>query len=1027
MWELAKRLSLAACLLALAGTNTCLALDPARTIAQFKHTGWTSEQGAPSYVQAITQSRDGFLWLGSGEGLFRFDGIAFEKISPLATKPARSESVTALLGASTGDVWVGHYWGGVSVYRNGKLMDANPAPPTGGVQRIAEDKFGAIWIWSEGSHFASLRRYAGGKWTILDRSWGLPRAHLSDILVARNGDLWLGYDHQLAILRHGTRHLEWIDEQVGAAPGFAELSNGEFLVADTANIRLLPADIRSAPKPFLGVAQTEFGNAKIKTILVDRDNSLWLRNPAGNLERIAHPRELPAGGIPTDRASTDIYARKPGLSADQPLAIFEDREGNIWTGTEAGLDRYRSMNIVPVLGLSDYPGGRILTMVGSNSGRVYGLAYEDGKARPFEVEPGNIVETVQPAQSLANPLCASRDGGAWFLGVRQNEFFHVREGSVAKIAVPEVDTSDFHPCVETDDGRLWIVQAGTVPLEYNGTSWKNFKMGAAQNDVPWSMGPDGHGGVLMYVALKYLVDVRNDSVRILWRQKDIPLGLINVITAGPNAALLGGANGLARYDGKSIRVLGADQFPVLSQIVGIAQTRRGQIWILTPHRLIAMSSSELDAAFDHPGRVPHYRVFDFRDGFSGSACEFLINHLAVAADGRIWLLTSEGYFWIDPKNLYSNTLPPPVAIRSLTADGVVHPAVQSIMLPNGTSNLEVDYSVLSLQTPERNAARYKLDGVDKTWIDAGARRQAFYTNLGPGTYAFHVIASNDDGVWNRTGQSLAIVIPPTFLQSDLFRVLCVLGGVFVLWALYQLRMQQLAAHYRGRLLERLSERERIARELHDTLLQGVQGLILRFQAVADQIASGKPSLQFVEGAIQRAESVLVEGRDRVKQLRLADRDANLPALFEETGKELASGGGVNFSVSTEGTVRELHPVVRDEVAGIGSEAMINAFNHANAKHIVLVISYGRSRFSMCVRDDGRGIDAKILASGGRERHFGLQGMRERAQKIGADLSLSSGRGQGTEIGLTVPGHIAYASTRKTGFRYVFRRFSIDDE
>jgi signal transduction histidine kinase len=197
--------------------------------------------------------------------------------------------------------------------------------------------------------------------------------------------------------------------------------------------------------------------------------------------------------------------------------------------------------------------------------------------------------------------------------------------------------------------------------------------------------------------------------------------------------------------------------------------------------------------------------------------------------------------------------------------------------------------------------------------------------------------------------------------------------------------------------------------------------------VADQIASGKPSLQFVEGAIQRAESVLVEGRDRVKQLRLADRDANLPALFEETGKELASGGGVNFSVSTEGTVRELHPVVRDEVAGIGSEAMINAFNHANAKHIVLVISYGRSRFSMCVRDDGRGIDAKILASGGRERHFGLQGMRERAQKIGADLSLSSGRGQGTEIGLTVPGHIAYASTRKTGFRYVFRRFSIDDE
>jgi signal transduction histidine kinase len=261
----------------------------------------------------------------------------------------------------------------------------------------------------------------------------------------------------------------------------------------------------------------------------------------------------------------------------------------------------------------------------------------------------------------------------------------------------------------------------------------------------------------------------------------------------------------------------------------------------------------------------------------------------------------------------------------------------------------------------------------------------------------------------------------------MFRVLCVLGGVFVLWALYQLRMQQLAAHYRGRLLERLSERERIARELHDTLLQGVQGLILRFQAVADQIAPGMPSRQAAEGAIQRAESVLLEGRDRVKQLRLTNRNTNLPALLEETGKELAAAGGVQFTVSTEGTVRDLHPIVRDEVAGIGNEAMINAFNHANAKHIVLAITYGRARFVICVRDDGRGIDANILASGGREGHFGLQGMRERSQKIGADLSLSSRDGSGTEVKLIIPGHIAYASTRTSGFRLVFGRASLDDE
>lgn len=310
---------------------------------------------------------------------------------------------------------------------------------------------------------------------------------------------------------------------------------------------------------------------------------------------------------------------------------------------------------------------------------------------------------------------------------------------------------------------------------------------------------------------------------------------------------------------------------------------------------------------------------------------------------------------------------------------------------------------------------------------SGSRRQAFYTNLGPGTYQFHVIASNDDGVWNEKGQTLSIMIPPTFLQSDLFFALCVLGGAAILWMLYQLRMRQLAVQYRGRLLARLAERERIARELHDTLLQGVQGFILRFQSVADQIAAGSPSLQSVEGAIQRAESVLQEGRDRVKQLRLTDRHASLTALFAETGKELALGGGVNFSVSTEGDIRELHPIVRDEVASIGNEAVINAFNHAQAKNIVVEMNYGRARFTLCVRDDGRGIDAEILAGGGRESHFGLRGMRERAQKIGAELLLSSRENQGTEIEVSVPAHIACASTRTGGLKYIFSRASLDDE
>ncbi len=964
------------------------------------------------YVQAITQSRDGFLWLGSYEGLFRFDGIAFEKIPSLAIKPTRSDSITALLGASSGDIWVGHYWGGVSVYRNGKLMDANPAPPTGGVYKIVEDKFGAIWVWSDGAHFASLRRYADGKWTILDRSWGLPQAHASDIMAARNGDLWLGFSHQLAILPHGARRLKWIDEPVGMEPRLAETSTGEILVADRGSVRT-PAGARPNRRQTCRRHGATATFERFSCAVAPR--SRWVAMAAKSreqLERIAHPAEFAGWRSFQQIKCPETSTREnPGSLPTRLWSFLRIAEGDIWIGTDAGIDRFRPMNIVPVLGLSDHPTVQTIRIVGSKSGRVFGLAFEEGGARPFKVEPGNIVETVQPSRSLATPLCASRDGGAWFVGFVKTNCSMCGKIRSRKYRSPAcADPPTRNSCVETEDGTLWISLSAAAPLRFNGTSWKQFAISPAQNDVAWSMGQDRHGGALIYVPLKYLVDIRNDSVRVLWRQKDIPIGLISVISTGPNATLLGGEQGLARYDGKTIRVLGADRFPIFGHITGIVQSRRGQTWILSRHCLILMSSLELAEAFDHPGFVPSSRVFDFEDGFSGSPTDELANKLAEAADGRIWLLTSEGYFWIDPKKLRSNSLQPPVAIRSLTADGAVYSTLGSITLPSGTSNLQIDYSVLSLQMPERNRARYRLDGVDKAWVDSGSRRQTFYTNLGPGTYAFHVIASNDDGVWNMTGKTISFVVPPTFLQSKLFVVLCVLAGAVFLSLLYALRLRQVTAGIRSRMEERVSERERIARDLHDTLLQGIDGLIFRFQSIANRLRPDEPIRTLMDEALERADDVLSESRDSMKNLRPSQSPLDISDVFAATGDAKAWSNMGKFRVVSEGAVRKLHPIVRDEVARIGNEAIANAIKHSKAENIEVSVVYLRSRIVLTVTDDGEGISEDVLKHG-RQGHFGLTGMRERAERIRANLSVSSDIGAGTTVTLIVPAAIAYADVR----------------
>jgi signal transduction histidine kinase len=370
--------------------------------------------------------------------------------------------------------------------------------------------------------------------------------------------------------------------------------------------------------------------------------------------------------------------------------------------------------------------------------------------------------------------------------------------------------------------------------------------------------------------------------------------------------------------------------------------------------------------------------------------------------------------YIDPNHLATNSVPPPVQITALLASGREYSVLQpAIELPKGTSQLRLPYTAYSFVAPERVHFKYRLEGVDAEWQDAGNRREATYTNVRPGRYIFRVLAANEDGVWNENGASLAFAILPAFYQTAWFLTVCALCAAAALFLLYRLRLHQVTSAVRQRLEERLVERERIARGLHDTLLQGLQGLILRFQAGANLVSLQDPARNVLDGALARADQVLIESRNQVKELRTsATMLGDLPSDLARVGEEFAHDEVPAFSFVVEGSARPLHPILKEEVFLIGREAITNAFRHARASKIEVELSFSAMELRLRVRDDGHGIPDEVLAAGAKPGHWGLTGMRERAEKIRARLEIWSRSEAGTEVQLSVTGSIAYRPTSR---------------
>jgi signal transduction histidine kinase len=349
-----------------------------------------------------------------------------------------------------------------------------------------------------------------------------------------------------------------------------------------------------------------------------------------------------------------------------------------------------------------------------------------------------------------------------------------------------------------------------------------------------------------------------------------------------------------------------------------------------------------------------------------------------------------------------------VHVEQIVADRRTYAAIDGLRLAPRTRDLQIDYTAPSFAVPEKIRFRYRLDGKDPDWQEPGTRRQAFYNDLGPGTYRFRVIASNADGIWNERDASLQFTIAPAYYQTVWFRAAAVALFAGLLWASYVLNMRRVTAGIADRMETRLAERERIARELHDTVLQAAYGLILRFQAVAERMPPSDPTRVTIEDTLTRAEQVVAEGRRRVDGLRTQSDDGNgLLTALAAVGKDVVASADGVVTVLSEGRPRALHTIVRDEVYWIAREAMVNALRSANTRRVEVEVSYRRADLCVRIRDDGRGIDPAVLEAGGRPGHWGIRGMRERAGRIGAAFDIWTGADAGTEVSLTIPAAVAY--------------------
>jgi signal transduction histidine kinase len=973
------------------------AIDRALALAQLHHTAWLTRDGAPGQVNALAQTSDGTLWLGSDTGLVRFDGLEFRRFQPPPGEAGPTASVSALLARPGDGLWIGYRFGGVGWWKDGRLRHFGRAEglPSGTVLALERDADARLWAGTT----TGLARFDGRQWAVPPEAASYPHGATYALHADRAGTLWAVAEDGTWFLRRGAAAFERSSRSISFA-WLAQRANGQVWEANgTQGLWPLP-EADGPPRQQAAVP----GPGRLGPLLFDRDDVLWV-GVEGGLARLRDADRLPpltpAGDPRAD--PEDRFDRRQGLSGAEVLAMLEDREGSVWVSTSGGLDRFRANKLARVElppetlfpALAPAPGGGVL--VGS----------PEATALRLGAGPPHRFPDVGPR---ITSVARDDRGTVWMAGALG--VWAIARDETRRVPLPAaVAGTPVQAMVDMGAGRmrLAIVRHGQWEQDPASPSgWRLMPEPPGGPDAnPLAMARDPRGRLWLGYAFDRLVRMTGTRVDRSWQAAD-GLGVGSVLCLAPQGdrLWLGGELGLAVVTGDRVHPLRIASPDALAGVSGIVTDVHGDVWLSSVLGVVRLPAAEISAAIDDPAHAIAAERFDFHDGLDGTPAQLRPVPTAVAADdGMLWFTTTSGIFTIDPRHVRRNLVPPLVQIVSLTAAGRTWPA--GATLPVGTREVDFAYTASTLAQPERARFRVQLEGVDGEWQDAGARRSSHYTNLAPGRYVFRVLAANEDGVWSALPAVSGFDVPPSFEQTWWFRLMWVPVGALLALGLVRWRVRALATRFADRHQAALIERERIARELHDTLLQSVQGLILRFQSGVDRLAAEDPVRATLERSLDRAEEVLIEGRERLGELRAPGRsratlgESTLGEALRRQGEELAAEHGATLIATLRGETEPLPDRVRDEAFKIGTEGLLNALRHSGAKQVWLTLHQTPSRLELEVSDDGRGMAPTREYTAARTGHWGLVGMRERARAIGGALTLASSEGEGTQVRLVV--------------------------
>jgi ligand-binding sensor domain-containing protein/signal transduction histidine kinase len=968
------------------------AVDPNRAMSQYIHDRWGAEQGFPrGPVYAIAQSSDGYLWIGTQAGLVRFDGLNFRLLQDVPGL-ANGEGVYGLMSDGHQNLWI-RPQGKLVRYRNG-AFDIPVSPMDFRISAMCNSSGGDLLVSAMNQ---GVKAYRQGKFEMVADTRDLPRSPVLSIAQTPDGRIWSGTrDAGLSRAEHG--HAVPISEGLpnlkinSLLPG----AKGDLWVGTDSGL------VRWNGKQLVAAGPDSLRQLQILSLQRDRDGNIWAGTDSAGLLR------MNAQGI----AYLDV-GRRP---QEAVTALFEDREGDLWIGRAGGIERLRDSAFVTYSRTEGLPADRSNPVFVDSENRVWvppvdgGLWWMKGGRRVRVPSDGLDHDEVYSIAGNKTELWLGRRLGGLTKLSAEGDSFTARTYTTAD----GLAQNNVFSVYQARDGSVW---AGTLSGGVSQFSKGQFTTYTSANgllaNTVASIVEDSDG--TMWFATTGGLSARTKGGWLGYTEKDgLPSNNVYCLLLDSAGLLwIGTAAGLAVRSDKGIQTPAAGPAWRGEAVLGLAEDKLGSLWIATSHHVLRMNREKLLRGILGDGDV---RQFGAADGLRGA--EGLRRHRSVMADaaGHIWFALDRGISVVDPARLARDAAPAIVQVQTISADGSPVRMEGPVHIPGGDRRVTFGFAGLSMSVPESVRFRYRLDKYDTRWSERTSLREAGYTNLEPGTYRFRVVASNPDGAWNGTEAAIAFEVDPLWWQTWWLRSSAVIVCVGAVIAYFRFRMQRLTSRLKLGFEERLAERTRIARDLHDTLLQSFHGLMFRFQAARNMLPRRpEEAMQALDGAIERTEQAIAEGRDAIHNLRASTVVTNelaqaVTALGAEMNHEMATHDSApsvaRFHVVVEGPPHDLHPILRDEVYAIVREAVRNAFRHAQAHDVEVEIRYNTGSFLLRVRDDGMGIDPAIAAEG-RAGHYGVPGMRERAKRIGGKLDVWTKTGAGTEVELSIPGSIAY--------------------